>query len=290
MTNPGLVRMAHLTALVNPGDLTTFKPMFMLGLSSYELPHALPLLMPAFVLGVKNNLLSKKQRLLSAIMLACSLMLVYFSGATGPMLVSLMVLLMSFLVSKGSTASNVLKLSVVVLIMAPFIIDDQFMLAGLDWVDGLLGGEGYFHSKVEDFQDTIMYGGAEGDVEERQDLYGNSISVLLENPLHILIGAQEGYGVHSVLLDRLASLGLIGFIPLISLFVVQFKFVMKHISSQYYVYYFLGLFAAFMMMISKNVSGWNLWFILFSALPFCVFVYSDSDQTNMGKFRSCRNC
>ena len=277
MTMPGVVRYAYGQQQLGTSEVGMFNSMFFWGMSSYALPHSLPILIPAFMLGLRNSSLTKKARVFSGIMAMCCLMLAYFSGATGPMLVSIMVLFMSLLIRKGRTSSNIIKLVVVMLILLPFILSNELLLAALEWVDGLLGGEGYFHYKVVDFQDSILYG-ASGDVEERQGLYGNSFEVLFANSLNLLIGVQEGQGGHSALLDRFASLGLVGFVPLICLFVAQFKYAIKHLSSEYLSYYYLGLFAAFMMLASKNVSGWNMWFFLFSALPFCIYIYSNSDN------------
>lgn len=278
MTMPGVVRYAYGQQQLGTSEVTMFNPMFFWGMSSYALPHALPILIPAFILGLRNSSLTKKARVFSGMMAMCCLMLVYFSGATGPMLVSIMVLFMSLLFRKGRASSNIITLVVVMLILLPFILSEEYLLAALEWVDGLLGGEGYFHYKVVDFQESILYG-ASGDVEERQGLYGNSFEVLFENPLNLLIGAQEGLGGHSALLDRFASLGLVGFVPLICLFVVQFKYAIRHLPSEYLSYYYLGLFAAFMMLASKNVSGWNMWFLLFTALPFCIYIFSDTEDS-----------
>lgn len=274
---PGIVRKAFNVTLHEIGDVSLFNSAYALGLSSYTLPHAIPLLIPPFVLGIKNSLLPKSKRVFSGIMLLCCILLTYYSGATGPMLVAIMVLIMSLLVHKGSVLSNMVKLSFIVLVFAPFIFDDQIMLSGLEWIDGLLGNEGYFHNKIVDFQDSIMYDEASGDIEARQGLYSSSISVILENPLNILIGAQEGYGGHSVILDRMASLGLVGFIPFICMLVVQIRFVRKHISTQFNIYFYLGLFAAFMMLISKNIYGWSTWFFFLAALSFLIVYYSVDD-------------
>ena len=277
MTSPGLVRYAFGLQQRGSDEAAMFNPMYFWGLSSYAFPHAIPVLIPPFIMGLRNSSLKMKRRLLSGVLAFCCLLLVYFSGATGPLLVSIMVLFMSFVIHEGRTSSNIIKLTVILLLLTPFLLSKELQLMTLEWVDSLLGGEGYFHYKVVDFQESILYG-ASGDVEERQDLYGSSLAVLFENPLNIIVGAQDGYGGHSALLDRLASLGLVGFIPFICLFVAQFKFVLKFLQPRYRSFYYLGLFAAFMMLASKNVSGWNMWFLLFTALPFCIYIFSDTED------------
>ena len=276
---PGLVRMVYSEASRGEGDLSYSNYLYAWGLSSYTLPHALPLLIPAFVLGIKNRSLEKRKRFLSGLMLLCCLGLTYFSGATGPVLVAIMILFMSLLLRKGDITTNIARLFSIAIIITPFIISDQFALMGLEWVDGLIGGEGYFHNKIMDFQYSILYDESSGSLEARVGLLGSSLDVFFDNPLNFLIGAKDGYGGHSALLDRLASLGIVGFIPFVCLLIVQFRFVSKYLVLQYRAYYFLGLFAAFMMMVSKNVSGWYIWFCLFTVLPFCIYFYSDTEDT-----------
>ncbi len=277
MTLPGMVRYANSLAQQGSSDATMFKPMYIMGLSSYALPHAIPILIPPFIMGFRNSSLKMTKRILSGVLAVCCLLLTYFSGATGPMMVSIMVFFVSFVIREGRTSSNIVRLALIILILTPFILSEDLQLKTLEWVDGLLGGQGYFHNKVVDFQASIIYG-ASGDVEARQNLYGRSVAILFDNPFNIIIGAQEGFGGHSALLDRFASLGLIGFVPLICLLVVQFKYVLKHLPARYHSFYYLGLFAAFMMLASKNISGWNMWFFLFSALPFTVYVNSDAEK------------
>lgn len=277
---PGIVRMLH-SAVVRGGNITNeaniqaYKFYYAMGLSSFSLPHALPLMIPPFVLGLKNKSLTKSRRIFSGVMLLCCLLLIYYSGAMGPLLVAIMILILSFIVHKGNVSSNLLKILFIAIIFIPFIVNDQNILAILEWADDLLGGEGYFHSKVIDIQDTIIYGEASGDIEGRQDLYSNSINTFIENPLNMIIGAQRGFGGHSVIIDRLASLGLVGFVPFVCLIIIQLKFLRKYIDSKYLVYYSLSIISGFMLLISKNYSGWNMWFFFFAALPFCVVFFSD---------------
>lgn len=280
---PGMVRMLYGVAvkgLEAKVDLGSFKKYYAMGLSSYAMPHAIPVLIPAFVMGVKNSSLDKKQRVLSAIMLLCCLMLVYFSGATGPVLVSFMVLLISLIIRRGSLVLNVFVFIIVFLLIMPFVMDDQFLLAALEWIDGLVGGEGYFHYKIIDFEESIIYEENAGDVAAREELYGQTIGLIFDNVKNLFIGVQEGHGGHSALMDRFASLGLVGFIPLMAVLVSQAKFLVKQLPANTRMYYYTSILAAMMMLLSKNVTGWTMWFFLFAALPFYLVYFSNSYFAN----------
>ncbi len=277
ISSPGLVRYAYGVVLRGDSEETMFNPMLALGLSSYALPHCLPVLIPPFVMGLRNKSLAKMQRALAVLALACCLMLVYFSGASGPLLVSFVIVLISFIVRKGSVSSNIAIFVLALLIVAPFLFNEELLLGVLDWFDGLVGVESYFHKKIGDIQDSIVYGDSSGDVEARGDLYSMTIAAILENPI---IGVQEGMGKHSALLDRFASLGLVGFIPLICLLVLQTKYTLRKLPSQIHIYYYVGLLAAFMMLISKNITGWGMWFFLFAAMPFLLVYYSNASELN----------
>lgn len=274
ISNPGLVRLAYGIMMQGGSDSKMFNSLYALGLSSYALPHAIPILITPFVLGVRNTSLKKKERIIAAIMLACCLMLVYFSGATGPLLISLVILIMSFVIRKGSVRTNIVVFVIGILLIAPFFLNDELMIMALDWADSLIGGEGYFHKKIVDFQDSIIFNEASGDVEARVDYYSMTLESILTNPF---FGTLDVHGGHSALFDRFASLGLLGFVPLIGVLVSQAKFIQAHIPSQMLIYYYLSLLAAFMMLTSKNVTGWGVWFFLFAAMPFLLVFYSRAD-------------
>lgn len=274
ISNSSMVRVAYREMLNGGADKGMFNYMYALGLSSYALPHAIPILIPPFALGLKNSSLNKKKRVFSGIMLACCLMLAYFSGATGALLVSLVVLIMSLVVRKVNNRTNFVVIVIGIIMLAPFLLNDSLMIKALDSADNLIGGEGYFHSKIIDFQETIIYGKVSGDVEVRGNLYNTTAESILSHPF---LGTLEKQGGHSALFDRFASLGLLGFIPLMGVIVSQAKYIQKHISSDVLTYFYLSLFAAFMMLASKNVSGWNMWFFLFAAMPFLLVYYSRVD-------------
>ena len=268
---PGLVRYAYGVSQLGDKD---FNSLYALGLSSYALPHAVPILIPPLVLGIKNSSLKTSQRIFTAIILVCCIMLVYFSGAVGPLLVALVILIMSFVIRRGSVRSNIVIIFLGFMMAVLFILSDNLMLNALGMFDDFIGREGYFHNKVVDFENSIIYGSASGDVENRGILYRTTINAIFEHPL---FGAQDGLGGHSALMDRFAALGLVGFIPFVAMLVSQISYVLKNLPSQIHIYYYMSLVAALVMLISKNIAGWSMWFFLFAALPFLLVYYSDAN-------------
>lgn len=276
---PGIVRYAH--SMINQGleDVSAFSGFYRMGMSNYILPHAVPILIPAFAIVLRDRNLKIKQKIVPIGILASLMMLLYFGGATGPMLVGIAVLILSFFIKPGSTRGFWGAIVLVSIIELPLLLNDEFMLALLEWLDNLMGNEGYFHSKVLTFQETISYGSATGDVEERQELYIKGFRGFFEN---IIIGSNGDVGGHSAILNRLGSLGLLGFIPYIGMLIVQFKNEKRLLPSKYRVYYYLGTFAAFLMLISKGIATWEVFFFWFTILPFAILFLSQYNK-NMNR-------
>ena len=268
MIQPGIVRFVH-GELQTGEDSSQFRSLYATGMSEYTLPHAIPILIPIVFLYLKKGTLQVWDRLLGFFVLYCLLALTFFSGASGPMLAVILVTIMSIIVNNNGLRSNYTRLIIVGLISLPFLLSDSLMLGLLDTLSNLLGDESYFQAKISHFQDTIIYGESQGDIAERGDLYSNSFEAFFNN---VLIGAQVGMGGHSVMIDRLASLGIIGFLPFAFLLILPIKCAYEHISDNNRIYYVIGVFGALFMLITKGVSLWYMWFFLFTVLPLGIII------------------
>lgn len=266
---PGIVRLIQ-QETQNGTDSSSFRVFYAMGLSDYSLPHAAPVLIPLGVMCLKDSNLNVLIRLTGAILLYCLLALVFFSGATGPMMVAIIVTIMSLIVNPKGVRANITRLIIVIVIAMPFLMNDDLMLSLLDYLSDLVGTDSYFHSKIVNFQDSILMGEGQGDVAQRGDLYTKSLSAFVNN---FLLGAQNGMGGHSVILDHLASLGIIGFLPFGLLLYYPFKFTFKYISSKNRMYYLIGVFGALFMLITKGISLWYMWFFMYAVLPMGVIVF-----------------
>ena len=278
---PGIVRT--LNQEIKMGDAeVAFANYYKMGMTNYLFPHAVPILVPPLLMIIRSRKFAISEKVLSVAVLLASLLLIYFSGASGPLLVSIVIVIVSFVVQEGSLRRNMSKLLIFSAVLLPLLLNDDLMLGLLDWIDNLIGGEGHFHSKVLAFQDTIQYGDAAGDVGKREDKYMLDLEGFFSN---ILIGTNGEVGGHSVLLSRLATLGLVGFVPLVFIITYHVKFVVKYISSDVKIYYYMGLLAAFLMMSTKAVLTWEMLFFPMTVLPISIYYFQNHQIKEHSKKR-----
>ncbi len=272
---PGIVRYVQVQKQEQISDGTMFMGLFRWGLSDYILPHALPVLIPVSILAIRDNKMYFIDKCFYIILLICVVLLLYYGGATGPLLVGLLVLVLSILARPGHVFVFAIELFLLCLVIMPLLFNDQFMLDFLNWLDGLLGYEGSFHKKVLTFQENIIYSGSQGSVNVRQSLYQKGIDAFFDN---IIWGAQGDVGGHSALLNRLASLGLIGFIPYVGFIIAQIKFTVLQIPYRNRLYFYIGLFGALLMFTTKGIADWDLFYFTFSFLPLAIIYLSSSSS------------
>ncbi len=265
---PGSIRT--LEQMRHQGDEHTILLYFRFGMANYALPSALVSVIPMFVLGVKINKNSKQKRLLLIAGLVASLMLTYFSGSTTAFILGILGTIVGVFVTPKTGRRQLASLAVLGLVFAFILSNDQLMLSSLNTFDGWVGNEGYFHNKVSDFEELIMYGEATGSVEGRQDLYMETWNAIKQNPF---LGVNSPTGGHSLLLDHWGCLGLVGFIPFLIFVFSQIKLSSILIPSTTKTYYFICVFITFLMMAIKNMNGWETWMCLFTILPaLCVYI------------------
>lgn len=271
LSQPGVLRSA--TGLSFRGDPSLLSVLFLQGMSNYFLPHALPMLIPPLVMGIKNRELSKSLHFFLYVCLAAILALIYVSYATTPLIIAILFLILSIIVKAGNIRRNIGKLIIVILLFAPFILNTDLMLSFLQQVDTVTGGEGELHNKIGLFQETLVTGKTTGDLEERFDLYNESASFLQSN---WILGTNDKVGGHSVILDTLASLGLIGFIPFILMIFKQIKYSLLFLPKSSYIYYYMGTAAGLLMFFSKGINTWEMWLVLFCIVPLLTLRLSKS--------------
>lgn len=259
---PGALRNA--TAMGFQGDNRMLLILQLDGMSNYYLPHALPMLIPPLIMGIKNRELSFKVHVILYIILASVLALIYVSYATTPLLFALLFLILSIFVKQGSIKNNIGTFIIVTIIFLPLILSNDLLLSILQSFDTITGGEGELHSKISMFQETITTGKASGDMEERFDLYNESAAFLQYN---WFIGTNEEVGGHSFFMDSLSTLGIIGFIPLVFLLYKQIKYSQRFLPKSSHIYYFFSILAGLLMFLIKSMNNWEMWLVLFCIVP-----------------------
>ena len=259
---PGSIRT--LEEMRHDGDESSMFYYFRFGMANYALPSALVTIVPMLVLGVKMNAINKKKRLLLLAGLVSSLMLIYYSGSTTALILGALGFLIAIFVKQGTGKGPLISLAVFGLVFALFLSNDKLVLSFLNVFDGWIGHEGFFHKKVMDFETLIVSGETTGSIEGREGLYMRTWNAIVESPL---IGTNSRIGGHSLLLDHWGYLGLVGFIPFLVFVITQIKMFLKMIPSSTKLIYTVCIYITFIMMMIKNMNGWETWLCLFTILP-----------------------
>ncbi len=270
---PGSIRT--LEQWKHEGDYNSIMFYFRYGMANYALPSGLVTIIPMLVLGIKMNAKNKKKRILLFIGLVSSLMLTYYSGSTAALILGVFGVLVGIFVKQGTGKGQLFSLAVFGVLLTFFLSNDILVLSFLDIVDGWVGGEGYFHQKVLDFETLTVYGEIEGSMAGREDLYLTTWKAIVENPI---LGTNSEIGGHSLLLDHWGYLGLVGFIPFLVFVISQIKLFFRLIPDSTKLIYAVCVFITFMMMAVKNMNTWESWLCLFTILPLLA-VYCSSEAS-----------
>lgn len=259
---PGSIRAIHGTIRAT-GDKTLAMTYYKMGLATYVMPHALPCIIPVLILGIKI-IKDKFTKWLMVVSLVACLLLVYLSGSTTPVLTAMVAVVLGIFTSNKTGAKQLVTLGILFAIVYAIVSSKEIMLPLLRDLDDLLNNEGYFHKKILSFEELIAYGETSGDMEEREDLYMITWKAIISNSV---IGVDYETGGHSTLLDCWGRLGIIGLIPFLLFIISQVKMSCQRISKNSRLYYYEGVFVAFIMLVLKNVAGWESWLFLFTVLP-----------------------
>jgi hypothetical protein len=218
-------------------------------------------------MGIKSFRNDKRKRILCLLSLVSCLVLVYYSGATTALILGILALIIALFTLNESGKRPLVFLIIIGVILIPIISNKALMLSFLDWTDSLVGYEGYFHGKIQDFQQLLLYNESTGDIEAREDLYTMTINAIIANPL---IGSNELIGGHSTILEHWGDLGLVGLVPYFLFIISQIKLSSKYFQEDSKVFFYEGVFFAFMMLLIKHMDTWESWLFLFLLLPLLV--------------------
>ena len=271
---PGIIRL-YVSHVNGHLDLSEFTPFLRLGMSNYYLPHALPVLIPALFVGVLNRSYKKSLRVFFLVAWISIVVLTYLSGATTAILFSLLFSIMVLFVRRKSLSKNLATFVVASLIIIPLMAERQVLVRVLENLEEALVGTDYA-SKVVQIADIVESGEVTGgDAETRSDLYSQTLSQFVKHPI---FGTDDSVGGHSALMDRMACLGLIGFIPFLLVFVFHIKFVLRYIPNDLKAFYVLGLGIAFLMLVLKYMLYFEMSVIILTILPFAILLLGSGSE------------
>lgn len=257
---PGLMRNFHASRYEE--DLTMFMQK---GLVPYSLPHALPTLIPALVLVIKDSKNNLIIRVSSLVFLAASLVIVYLSQAAGAYLMTIFSLALAFIVNSRGVRKNLNKLVILSMFILPFVLVPSFTDTAMDVAEMFVSEDSDVYEKIEEVRTSNSGAETSGDIAYRGELLDKTLNTIIEHPL---FGSRtKTYGNHNALLDRMAKLGLVGFLPLLMFLILTIKGTYKVIPEKGKIYYLIGVSAAVIMLLSKNQISWDQWFFLFYLLP-----------------------
>ena len=266
---PGIVR--DLVVYANNG--ISCAPYYRMGVCEYNMPHALPILIPPFVMWVRKKNMKLVVKLLCLCVLAFLLLLVYTSGATTPLILSFFALVCSLLANpKRNIKTNIAILVIVTLIALP-ALNDGVQLRIVHHLKEVLPEDNANQSKLRDFETAIVFGETTGDLGAREDLYSASISTFLDN---IFFGSSSGgTGGHSIILDRLGALGLVGTIPYLLFIWLLIRSTIMRIPKTNRFYYLIGTICFIATLATKNIGGIWMWIAQCVFLPVSLLPLND---------------
>lgn len=252
LTEPNLLRNVVQSFIIDT-DPSIYYPYYQKGMASYSFAHSVAILIPPFTYIAKDAAKKKIIRIISVILLSLCLILVYLSGSTTALLLGAVAFILSMFSSRDRLSKNKKIIFFILLTILPFILSDTLVFGVLNTLDEVLTGT-YFHSKVSDFADFASTGKTSGDIQSREILYAKSIMQWLQSPLY---GTNDVPGYHSALFDRLATLGLLGFIPLILFIYHQMKYTANKLNFGARIFYYEGFLVGILLLLLKDSDDWE---------------------------------
>ena len=249
--------------ITGANEVYEYSYLYRFGLTRYQFAHAMPILIPPFVMAYKGRGIKLYKKLFFASIVLLCIIHTFASGSTTAFLLSIIATLMSISVKVGSTKINIQRIAFLSFFLLP-LLSNEVLYNLLEGIDYLIGGEGVIHEHIFDLQSSLLIEGSTGDLSSRQNLYGVSLSSFISNPF---LGTNDEMGNHSVFLDHLGAFGIIGFVPFFALLWSEYKYVENKIGKEYKFYYMICMICAFGMLASKNASIWSNCCFLYIAAP-----------------------
>lgn len=259
------------------GDTGIMFEYYRIGLMDYSMGHAIPILIPPLFYAYKKVASTVKTKILLLTAIAGCVFLTWLSDSTTALMLAVLFLVIGFMTNVSDIRSNFRKLIVVGMITLPIAASDDVQLAVLDAAETVLGSESVFAEKIEEFRYSIENKGKmTGDMQGRVDRYNTSLDMFFTNPLW---GTNTKPGNHASFIDRLGSFGLLGFIPLMLFFLYSLKRIAAYLPADSHVFFIQGIFAAMVMLGTKGMWNWSMFYNLFILLPFIIY-YTNRYYTN----------
>lgn len=241
------------------------------GLPDYTLMHSYPLMLPGLCLAFR------KGNLRNSIFFAATIVLFSFvimrTAVTTSIGISMAFIFFALLVSKESLNKTVFLLCLCIVLFY-VAYESGLVLAFIEWVMPYFEGTAVME-KLIDIRNSINSGSVTGDtLEVRGDLHDLSKQSFYDNPLF----GGDKVGRHSQVLDILGSMGIIGFLPFIMIFISVLKLYITEINDRFdrvFLYSCFGI--ALVYLYSKGIFGATGWLFTYVMAPCLVVAVANSN-------------
>jgi len=197
--------------------------------------------------------------------------IVFAANATTALLISTLAIIAGLIINfTNFTLNNVTKL-VLFGVICILLFNKTTIHSLLDIVQPHFSESSSNYVKIIEMKNYLTYGYTYGDLGVRESLYKRSFSLFCESPF-LGTTKPEQISLHSYILDRLAAVGIILFIPLFLIFASHIKFVYKRLN-QTKVVYAISCCCYLLMLYLKNDFGTGTFLFAFSILPIlCLYI------------------
>lgn len=265
---PMIIRALYKIA-TDEGDTGIMFEYYRTGLMDYSMAHAIPILIPPLFYAYKKVASTVKTKIFLLTSIAGCVFLTWLSDSTTALILAVLFLVIGFLTNVSDIRRSFRKLIIIGIIALPIAASDDVQLAVLDAAETVLGSESVFAEKIEEFRYSIEnQGKMTGDMQGRVDRYNKSLDMFFTNPLW---GTNTKPENHASLIDRLGAFGLLGFIPLMLFFWYSLKHISTYLPADSLVFFIQGIFAAMVMLGTKGMWNWSMFYNLFIMLPFIIY-------------------
>ena len=275
---PEILRIIQYAA--NGGD-TTLRYMYAkLGVETYAFGHALPILIPPIVYSFKNKIISINIKLLLLLLLFFIVALVVMSTATTAVLLSGFLIVVSWFWNDKSKIKNIRNFIILFIVVLFLLITKDLIIDILFYL--LENNESATYAgKIKDFIMFAETGEADGQISGRGNLYQESFNVFINN---FILGSNDNsnIGGHSVFIDRMAMLGLIGFIPFLIFQFSFYKSVENKLVNELKPYFWFSVLFFIIMGFVKAIWSYDYLIMSLFIMP-CAFIYLNDIEKNDGK-------
>lgn len=245
-------------------------------LPSYTLMSSYSFLLPVACYGIKYT-----KRFLKYYFVALTVLIVYMvvkSEITTSFLASCFVLL--FTLSYRKNIQNLPVIFVTMAVIMWLIYISGALLAFVDYLISLYDGT-VAQIKFIEFRDMLLGSDEDDNLTVREFCRKMSMDCFYANPL---TGSPD-VGGHSSLLDRLGSMGLLGFIPFVMMLITNIQMWIRFLPDKgTKFFYFSGIFIIFVFLYNKGLFSGQGMLILFVVLPVAIYgIYLYVNKVSISK-------